>query len=224
MASINPWVFRGVSMRKVLCVVAHPDDEVLGCGGTLWRAASEGDEIRVLLPIERSDPRGLKHWAMLREQFERAVKHLGGQAFIAEPSIVEDGVEANTMRLHGIVEPFVDWCDVVVTHWSSDVHQAHRAIARAVEIATRPFRRRRIVLQCEIPTSTDQGFTNTFSPNLFVRLDEGHMRRKIEAFALYGTEQAPGRDPEGLLRQAQLRGAQINAELAEAFFLSRAFI
>jgi LmbE family N-acetylglucosaminyl deacetylase len=211
-------------MRKLLCVVAHPDDEVLGCGATLSRAACEGVEVRVLLPIQRSDLRGMEHWSELTDQYNRAVSHLGGRAFIAEPMIREEGVEANTMRLHALVEPFVEWCDVVLTHWGGDVHQAHRAVARAVEIATRPFRRRRDVLHFEVPTSTDQSFQDTFLPNFFVMLKESDVQRKIEAFSFYGTETAPGRDAEGLIRRLRLRGAQINSAFAEAFFLSRAFV
>jgi len=211
-------------MGKLLCVVAHPDDEILGCGATLSRAAAEGAEVHVLLPIQRSDPRGVSHWSVLRGQYNRAVEHLGGRAFIADPLVIENAVETDTMRLHAIVEPFVEWCDVVLTHWGGDVHQTHRAVARAVEIATRPFRRKRTVLHYEVPTSTDQGFLNTFSPNFFVCLEENHVRRKIEAFSFYDTEAAPGRNAEAILRLSQLRGAQINTAMAEAFFLSRTFV
>src|SRR3712207_9016592 len=48
-------------------------------------------------------------------------------------------------ELHETVLPHVEWADTVFTHWPGDVHQVHRTVARAVEIASRPFRRRRNV-------------------------------------------------------------------------------
>ena len=46
---------------RAVAVIAHPDDEVLGCGGTLAKLVDEGNEIRVLLSLRRSDPRGVEH-------------------------------------------------------------------------------------------------------------------------------------------------------------------
>ncbi|MFO1127102.1 MAG: PIG-L family deacetylase [Rhodospirillales bacterium] len=209
--------------KRVLCVAAHPDDEVIGCGATLCRAVERGAEVRVLLPLKRSDPRGIAHWTQLVTQFYQAVAHLGGTAIVPDDALAEEHVEAETMGLHRLVEPWVEWCDIVFTHWPGDVHQSHRSVARAIEVATRPFRRQRIVLHYEIPTSTDQAYRDTFSPNFFVHVEDRHLKRKLEAFALYTTETAPGRDGDGLRRRLELRGAQINAAVAEAFVLSRAY-
>lgn len=208
---------------RVLCVAAHPDDEVIGCGATLARVAERGGEVRVLLPLKRSDPRGITHWPQLLDQFSQAVGHLGAQAIVPDNALGEERVAAELMALHRLIDPFVEWCDIVFTHWFGDVHQAHRSVARAVEIATRPFRRQRTVVHYEVPTSTDQAFRDTFSPNFFVRLDETHVKRKIDAFAFYTTELAPGRDADGLRRRMELRGAQVNTAVAEAFVLSRAY-
>lgn len=207
----------------MLCVAAHPDDEVIGCGATLTRAVERGAQVRVLLPLKRCDPRGIAHWPQLLIQFRQAVECLGAKAIVPDNAIAEAQVEAQLMVLHELIDPFVEWCDLILTHWIGDVHQSHHAIARAVEIATRPFRRRRGVLHFEVPTSTDQAFRDTFSPNFFVRVDEIHVRRKTEALSFYTTEAAPGRDSEGMRRRLQVRGAQINVAFAEAFVLSRAY-
>ncbi len=208
----------------MLCVAAHPDDEVIGCGATLARCAEAGAQVRVLLPLMRSDPRGIAHWTELLSQFRRVVAHLGGEAVVPDDAVAEADVESRTMAVHGLVEPHVEWSDIVFVHWHEDVHQTHRVLARAVEIATRPFRRRRQVLQYEVATSTDQGFRDTFAPNLFVRVEERHAARKVDAVAFYATETVAGREPESLRRRLALRGDQIGVPFAEAFVLARAFL
>jgi hypothetical protein len=125
--------------------------------------------------------------------------------------------------LHELVLPHVEWCETVITHWPGDVHQVHRQVARSVEIATRPFRRRRNVAFMEVATSTDQSWGAAFAPNLFVTLDVGHVRRKLDAMEHYTSEGAPGRDAEDLERRVRLRGHQVGVAAAEAFLVARMF-
>ena len=54
---------------NVLCVIGHPDDETLGCGGTLARASAEGARVRIFLPMIRTDPRGVQNWPTLLVRF-----------------------------------------------------------------------------------------------------------------------------------------------------------
>jgi LmbE family N-acetylglucosaminyl deacetylase len=210
---------------RILAVVAHPDDETIGCGGLLARAARSGAECRVLLPLRRGDQRGLEHWRDILDHFRSACGILG-----AEPVVVEDGavvdVVADTRvdEVRAAVEPWVDRADVVLTHHPGDVHQAHRAVSRAVEIATRPFRRRRAVAFFEVASSTDQAYAQTFQPNLFVTLEDADAERKCAAMAAYATEQAPGRTPADLRLRLAHRGLQINCAYAEAFAIARCFL
>lgn len=209
--------------KNVLCVIGHPDDETIGCGGTLARAAAEGARIRILLPMARTDPRGVAHWPALLLQLRAAASCLGGEVVVPEPCMTEDECE-QTNRLHALVLPHVEWADVVLAHWHGDVHQVHRAVARSVEIATRPFRRRRTVALFEVPTSTDQAFSETFSPNTWVLLEQAHVDHKLRAMAQYETELAPGRSPDDLRRKLEMRGRQVGVSYAEAFVLARHFV
>ena len=208
---------------RVLAVVAHPDDETLGCGGWLARLADEGNAVRVFLPLRRSDPRGVEHWDELVESFLKACAVLDVEPVLGDPGMAEADADTDVRRLHSLVEPHVEEADMVLTHWHGDVHQVHRNVTRAVEIATRPFRRRRDVYLFEVPTSTDQSFERTFSPQLHVVLEEEHVQRKVAAMACYRTEGAPGREPLDLERRAELRGAEVGVRYAEAFAVARQF-
>ena len=212
---------------KVLVVVAHPDDEVLGCGGTIAKRSDAGDEITVLLPMRRVDQRGLASWQALTSAFRRSCDLLGARAEILDPLMDESLAEPRVHELHDAIVPFVERADLVLTHWPGDVNQVHRGVARAVEISTRPFRRRRDVSCFEVPTSTDQSFggagPQTFSPNEFVILNADHVRRKCEALAGYDGELITGRLVDDVERKLRARGAEVGVPFAEAFVTARRF-
>jgi LmbE family N-acetylglucosaminyl deacetylase len=208
---------------RVLVVVGHPDDETLGCGGYMARLADEGHEVRVLSALRRSDPRGRAHWVDIVDDLRVACAVLGATAVLPEPLLEEHDADTDVRTLHEVVEPHVEWAELVLTHWTSDVHQVHRSVARSVEIATRPFRRRRDVLLFEVATSTDQTFERTFSPQCYVPLERRHVQRKLDAMACYRTEVAPGRDVCDVEHQLRRRGAEVGVEFAEAFVVARQF-
>lgn len=212
---------------KVLAVIAHPDDEALGCGGRLAKAVDAGHQTTVLLPTRREDPRGVTEWDRLVYALERSCALLGAACVVLDPPFPESRAEPEVHRLHDLIVSWVERADLVLTHWPGDVNQVHRGVARAVEIATRPFRRRRDVSLFEIPTSTEQRFGGvdriTFEPTEYVVLDATQARRKCDAFAEYVTEVAPGRTPEDIERRLRSRGAEIGVDFAEAYVVARRF-
>ena len=210
--------------EKVAVVIAHPDDEVLGCGGTIAKLAARGAAVRVVLPLRRQDPRGVECWDALVAALERSCAVLGAECTLAVPLMDERRAETDPHELHDAIVSHVEWADLVLTHWPGDVNQVHRGVARAVEIATRPFRRRRDVWLFEVPTSTDQAFVQSFSPNTWVALGEEHLARKCEAIALYASEETAGRTPADVERRARVRGAEIGAFAAEPFVTARRFL
>ena len=169
----------GLNVERLLCVIAHPDDEAIGCGATLARAAEAGIDVRVLLPVRRTDERGIAAWPSLISQFEASAAALGATAVVADELVTEEQAEADLKAVHAQVLPHVEWADTVITHWPHDVHQVHRQVSRAVEVATRPFRRRRTVAFMEVATSTDQIVGAAFTPNLFVSATPEHAAKKV---------------------------------------------
>jgi LmbE family N-acetylglucosaminyl deacetylase len=210
------------SPDKVLVVVAHPDDEVLGCGGTIRKLADAGCEVKVLLVF--ASPHG-REWVKRLEAFERACAQLGASAARINARAEISPAESDLRDLHDLLHPWVDWSDTVFTHWHGDVHQVHRTVSRAVELATRPFRRRRNVFLFEVATSSDQTYTGTpFVPNTYVALEESHCALKCATMELYPDELTPGRTPQDLMRRLALRGTEAGLQYAEAFVAVRLFL
>jgi LmbE family N-acetylglucosaminyl deacetylase len=209
---------------RVVVVIAHPDDEVLGCGATLARLVDEDHEIRVLLALRRSDPRGVAGWDRILNDFHDSCSVLGVTPVVGEPLLEERSADSDVRELLDAVQPHVEWSDTVFTHWPGDVHQVHRSVSRAVEIATRPFRLRRNVYFFEVATSTDQSYHQQFSPQLFVTVDATHVERKLRAMGCYSTEEAPGRSVRDVRRSLESRGAQIAVPHAEAFVVARQYL
>ena len=209
--------------RRILVVIAHPDDETIGCGATVAKLSSFGADVTVLLALRRTDPRGIDNWTQLLGIFADACHLLGARAAIAEPLLGEPQAEPEVGNLHDIILPWVDEVDTVFTHWPGDVNQAHRGVARAVEIATRLFRRHRNVFLFETLTSTDQSFVQSFSPDTWFVLESAHCEAAERAMELYEVEHERGRLPADVRRRLDSRGAEIGSRHAQAFSTARRF-
>jgi LmbE family N-acetylglucosaminyl deacetylase len=209
--------------KRTLVVVAHPDDEVIGCGATISRLVREGGVVRVLLPLIGSTEFGNGTWDKRVLEFHRSCQALGCEPVIPSGALDEFAAGQEINKLHDLILPHVIWSDVVLTHWKGDLHQAHVAVSTAVELATRPFRRRKHVLMFEVPSSTDQCYFGSFVKNMYVLVDEHDIDRKLSAMRAYEEQYAPGRRPEDLLAHACRRGAEIGAPAAECFWIGRSF-
>ncbi len=202
---------------NVLACFAHPDDEVLGCGGALAKHAENGDSVVVIVLAERH----------LYKQLVCAVDVLAGKdaAMAAGRTLPDQAFER--VPFSQIVEFAGDYSgDIIYTHHPGDLNQDHALTARAVLTAFRPKpgEKPRTILACEVLSSTEYTFPPQFSPNYFVALSGEQLQKKVDALACYETEIQPWPHPRsalGVRNLAAYRGQQVGVEAAEAFELLR---
>ena len=225
-------------MNRILIVAAHPDDEVLGCGGTIARHADEGDQVQVLIVAEGATSR-LKHRDRLQAGYELSVLAQAAQA--AGSILGAAGVELLDLpdnRLDSLdrldlikqIENRIDHYrpEVVYVHHSGDVNVDHRRLHEAVITACRPMPGQVVqkLLSYEVASSTEwqpTGSAPAFQPNWFVNISK-QWKRKRQALEVYSSEMRAwphARSLEAVEHLARWRGAQIGVEAAEAFFLLR---
>lgn len=227
--------------NAVVVLAAHPDDEVLGCGGTLARIADEGRPVHILLladgetsrvsgPAQPMDPGRL---AARKAAAEAACKILGCASveLLSLPDNRLDRLEL--LDVVQYIEAFVQRHrpSTVLTHHSGDVNIDHRVVHEAV-IATcrpQPGHAVRELLFFEVPSSTEwrpPGSAESFNPNWFVDISRT-LARKLEALQAYEAELRAFPHPRSLKAVdalARWRGATVGAEAAEAFVLGRKII
>lgn len=211
--------------RRVLVIVAHPDDEVLGAGGTIVRHVAAGDEVHVVIVADNA--RTISGPIVLPQAAAEAAKVLGTQppVFLHHRGMTLDTMREIELSQH-IEGPLKDLQpDVVYTHHPNDLNSDHRAVARAVLVGCRPQRADvpRRVLACEIPSSTEWGYGG-FAPVVFVDIHGGPLKAKLDAMARYETELRPPphpRSPEMLRARAALWGQIAGLHAAEPFVLIR---
>jgi LmbE family N-acetylglucosaminyl deacetylase len=157
---------------RVLCVAAHPDDELLGVGGTLLRHVAEGDDVHILIACTN----GLRGRSKRLDAAKTVARELGVT------------VAFGWWNELGYVVPEIDVKDaeIVYTHHPGDLNRDHRLAAEGVQVACRPFTANvRSLRYFETPSSTEWG--EGFTPNLFVDVD-AHIEQKVELLEHYDSE------------------------------------
>jgi LmbE family N-acetylglucosaminyl deacetylase len=211
---------------RILVVAPHPDDESLGCGGTLLRHKAAGDEAHWLIATKMGVGYPAARKKARRAEIAR-ISELYGFA-----SVTELGFETTTLDAVPRVELVKKMAavfktirpEIVYLPFPGDVHSDHRAVFSAAASCTKWFRHPSIrrVLAYEAPSETDFGIDPTeggFQPNLFVDISS-HLDRKIEILRTYSGElgEFPFPRSEKTVRSlAAVRGAAAGLQAAEAF-------
>lgn len=225
-------------MVKVLIVSAHPDDEVLGCGGTIARHAGAGDQVQVLIVAEGSTSRQkMRDRVKAHEELTGLSKSANKAGLILGAAGVEllnlpdnrlDSIDRLDLIKHIERRICRHQPEVVYVHHAGDVNIDHRRLHEAVVTACRPTPGHTVkrLLSFEVPSSSEwqtPGSAPFFQPNWFVDIsDQMHLKR--EALVAYASEMRPwphARSLEAIEHLARWRGAQVGIEAAEAFCLLR---
>jgi len=224
-----------MKIKKVLIIASHPDDDILGCGGIFSKFKGIVD-FRVIFIAEGSTARFEKNdldCEEVRSQIKKrtqygikSLKYLGifNYKFYNLPCGRLD--QFPLIEINKIIEKEINSFkpDTVFTHSDCDSNKDHSKVYDSSIIATRPGSGVKNLISYEVLSSTEWGFSKTFSPNLFFQLSKEDVNNKWEALKFYKSETKPfpyPRSKKGIETLSNYRGLQSGNEYAEAFKLIR---
>ena len=215
-----------------LLVVAHPDDEVLGCGASMKKWSANGDTVDIC--IMSTEAKARAH----RPQDKELDDDLNSSAqFLGVNNKYEatfPNIEMNTVPHIRLVQ-FIESAmlesepDIIITHHPADTNNDHLQTSLACQEAIRLFQRRTDVKPIkefwfmEIQSSTDWAVNtglNYFKPNVWVEIGEEGIENKLKALSMYRGVMRPYPHPrsnEAIKGLAAYRGGQVGFFYAEAF-------
>ncbi len=220
---------------KILIVVAHPNDEVLACAGTVSKLIAQGAEAYTLLLGEGAS---LKHEDDDLDKKEERLKSLQKNIFEASKVVgVKRVFEYNFPSNQFDTVPLFEMVKViekvkndirpelVLTHYEKDLNIDHRITYQAVTMAMKPLPGDPVkaIYSFELPSSTEWAYPLSFSPNLFFDISET-LETKLAACGKYQSQMRDFPHPkslEGIEMNAKMWGMKVGVKYAEAFCLIR---
>ncbi len=215
-------------MNKILVVVAHPDDEVLGCGATIAKHTKNGDKVQIVFLADGFSSRdGDKN---RDDSAQQASKILGctPPLFLNFPDNQLDTVSLLEIvkKLEQVVENFQP--NIIYTHHYGDLNIDHQITHKAVITACRPQPNFCVkeIYSFETLSAThwqSSSMGNVFIPNCFIGV-EGFMDKKIKALECYDEEMRDyphTRSYEAVKNLAHFRGGLVGVRNTEAFYIER---
>lgn len=207
-------------MEKVVIISVHPDDETLGCGGTILKHLRRGDEVHCIL-VTSGNVKQKEVWKKVKSAYN----------FTSVVELDFPELELADISLNELIPKFSEAINcikpsVLYIPNQSDVHSDHQAVFNAMSACTKVFRYPFIekVLMCEVISETDMALPSGFAPfipNYFVDISH-EMEKKIEILKMYESEMLPypqTRNESTMRSLNRYRGSQINTEFAESFVL-----
>lgn len=219
-------------MKKILIIAPHPDDETLGCGGTILKHVANGDRVYwVIVTSINNHPNPIFSKSQIEKRsntISKVAKELGIYRTIefGLPTTLLHKVDMSKLISlfdHSISE--IEPTDIYV-NFSNDVHSDHRIIFNSLYACTKSFRKPFIKNIFMYETLSETEFaptlnTSSFIPNVYVDITE-FMKNKIEIMKLYDTELMVSPYPRSLSSiesLARYRGSRAAVEYAESFML-----
>lgn len=218
-------------VRTALVIAPHPDDEVLGVGGTMAKLAERGAQVHVAIVTKGQPPRFTAEYVEnVRQECEAAHRRLGVAQthFLDLPAAELDRISHAELnqRIGWLVDQLAP--DTLFIPFVGDIHLDHQLVFTSAMVASRP-RHARVpvrILAYETLSETNwwaPGITPPFVPNIFIDI-AGTLEAKLDAFAEFRSQvkAAPDERSREVIRAlALVRGAAVYREAAEAFMLVR---
>ncbi len=217
--------------NKVLVVAVHPDDETLGCGGTILKHKANKDEIHWLIctTINKSHT----YYETREKEIEKVTQSYGFDSVYNLRLKTMQVDEYSMSELIGQISKVINEVkpNIIYLPFKGDVHSDHRKIFEASYSCTKSFRYSFIKKIYMIETLSETEFSpstkeDSFIPNVFVDISK-FMNKKIEIMKIFESEIAEHpfpRSERNLLALATLRGATAGCEYAESFVLLKEII
>ena len=227
--------------KKILVIVAHPDDEALGCGATIAKHTQEGDRVFCLsftdgISGRKNDSNKVKFLKRTRELESKKAEKLLGFKWInyIKKDFPDNSLDSTPIiKIVRIIEEAKEKIKphLIYTHFIGDLNIDHRVVAEATLVAFRPQDKENWeeIRFFEVPSATDYGYAlseKRFEPNLYINVKKT-FKKKISALKAYKSEMKKfphSRSLKGLQILANYRGMESGIEFAEAFEVKRKII
>jgi LmbE family N-acetylglucosaminyl deacetylase len=216
--------------KNILIVAAHPDDEILGCGGTISKFKKD-NSIEVIFMTNGISSRKVNN----NQIKKRKTAYVDLFKFLSLPEPKNFGFPDNkmdTVPLLKIVKKIEKKINefkpnIIITHYENCLNIDHRVTFEAVMTACRPLKGLCVkkILSFEIPSSTEWALFKgkNFQPNYFIDISQ-HLGKKIEMIKFYKDELRTyphSRSIKAIKSFASFRGVSSGVNYAEAFYLNR---
>ncbi len=217
---------------KYLIVVAHPDDEVLGAGASIYRWAKQGDTIDICIMCTEAKARAFRpEDEELNADLNESAKYLGiNKMYEGTFPNIEMNTTPHIQLVQFIEKAILESApDIVITHHPSDTNNDHLQTSMACQEAIRLFQRRPEIKPLkefwymEVPSCTEWAINSAmqkFTPNCYVEVGSDGVDAKIKALGMYRGVMRPyphPRSSEYIHGLAAYRGSQWGLTYAEAF-------
>lgn len=220
---------------KVMVVAVHPDDETLGCGGSLLRLGEMGKELAwvIVTTTENSTIFSKEYTEKRRGEIDRVKNAYGFSKTYQLPfeaGMLEETPKINVVKaINEAVKDFQP--DTIFLPFPWDIHKEHQVTFEAALACTKVFRNpfiKRVILM-ETPSETDfvpANVVQSFTPNLFVDITN-QLEKKLEIMQIFDSEVLPHPFPrslESIRALAVYRGGQAGCGAVESFMMIKEII
>ena len=220
------------SNSTVVVFAAHPDDDILGCGGTIAKLTQEGSKVHIVFLADgessRNDITDINSLIQQRKQdAKKALKILGCDSieFLDFPDNRLDSLDLLDVvkKIEGFIDAYKPY--TIFTHYAHDLNIDHQITHKALVTACRPPPGYCVkeLLFFEVPSSPEWNLSKAFMPNYFVDISST-LSLKIDALNAYKNEMKSFPHPRSIKAIESLsyyRGASSGCGAAEAFIIGR---